>query len=158
MTTDSNMMRYRNIDEEEYLELIDSLEAERVQTRKLQDELKKAVKAASNAERASAEALRAHTKMVETLTETMRENTALSIERDMWKARAHRAMAQLEEIAANSGYAHDLSTMLAVPSISQAEARAIRKAIARLHHPDSGGDPERMKMWNASLDQIEQRS
>jgi hypothetical protein len=31
---------------------------------------------------------------------------------------------------------------------------AIRKAMARLHHPDVGGDPERMKAWNAALDRI----
>jgi hypothetical protein len=42
--------------------------------------------------------------------------------------------------------------------ITEEEARVIRKAIARLHHPDSGGDAERMKLWNASLDRIERHS
>ncbi len=35
------------------------------------------------------------------------------------------------------------------------EARAIRKAMARLHHPDVGGDEQRMKAWNALLDRFE---
>ena len=38
--------------------------------------------------------------------------------------------------------------------ISDDEINAIRKAVARLHHPDLGGDPERMKAWNAALDRI----
>jgi hypothetical protein len=38
--------------------------------------------------------------------------------------------------------------------ISDEEVNAIRKAMARLHHPDVGGDPERMKAWNAALDSI----
>jgi hypothetical protein len=36
------------------------------------------------------------------------------------------------------------------------EVSAIRKAMARLHHPDTGGDAERMKLWNAALDPLEQ--
>ncbi len=35
------------------------------------------------------------------------------------------------------------------------EARAIRKAMARLHHPDVGGDEQRMKAWNVVLDKFE---
>jgi chromosome segregation ATPase len=134
-------------------ELLEELESARETNRKLQDQLKKAVKAAANAERASAEALRAHTRMVETLTETMRENTALSIERDMWENRARRALAQMEE---HPGF--DMPASLGVIHITDAEVKAIRKAVARLHHPDSGGDAERMKMWNASLDRIERRA
>jgi regulator of replication initiation timing len=137
-------------------ELVTELAAAREENRKLQDQLKKTVKAASNAERASAEALRAHTKMVETLTETMRENTALTIERDMWQARARRAAAQAQ--AAEQVPVYDIRSSLEVADITEAEVRAIRKAIARLHHPDAGGNAERMKMWNASLDRLERRS
>ena len=36
-----------------------------------------------------------------------------------------------------------------------AEVGAIRKAMARLHHPDTGGDAERMKAWNAALDPLD---
>ncbi len=35
------------------------------------------------------------------------------------------------------------------------EARAIRKAMARIHHPDVGGDEQRMKAWNVILDKFE---
>jgi hypothetical protein len=35
-----------------------------------------------------------------------------------------------------------------------ADTRAIRKAMARLHHPDVGGNPDRMKAWNATLDRM----
>ncbi len=100
------------------------------------------------AQEAAAEASRAHAKMVATLTETMRENTALTIERDMWKARALKA-------EQNQGtYTLELNGLL--QQISEEEATAIRKAMARLHHPDTGGDAERMKAWNATLDRIEQ--
>ncbi len=39
--------------------------------------------------------------------------------------------------------------------ITASEAKAIRKAMARLHHPDVGGDEHRMKVWNAVLDQLD---
>jgi len=42
-------------------------------------------------------------------------------------------------------------------SLSGAEVAAIRKAMARLHHPDVGGDGARMQAWNVALDQIEER-
>jgi regulator of replication initiation timing len=139
--------------------LLAELETAREMNRKLQDQLKKTVKAVENAERASNEALRAHTKMVETLTETMRENTALALERDMWKSRARRAMAQAESSQQQHRIpAYDMPASLGLMHITEEEARVIRKAIARLHHPDSGGDAERMKLWNASLDRIERHS
>lgn len=124
---------------------ISELESARALNRKLQRELKKA-------QDDLAEARRAHTLMVNTLTETTRENTVLEIERDMWKARAQKNGVpdpQCEE---------DIMDSLGVGPISKDEARAIRKAMARLHHPDTGGNAERMKMWNATLDRIEQGS
>ncbi len=139
--------------EASYDELADALALERARCHQLEQELKKAVRAAANAERASAEALRAHTKMVETLTETMRENTALSLERDMWKARARRIAAYAEDNQRND----DVPVPETLSHITVEEARAIRKAMARLHHPDSGGNPERMKYWNTTLDQIERQ-
>jgi hypothetical protein len=95
------------------------------------------------------EAQRAHAKMVSTLTETMRENTSLSIDRDMWKARAQRY-----EMRDEDGTPSSLDIRALGGQITEEEANAIRKAIARLHHPDLGGDPERMKAWNAALDRI----
>lgn len=136
-----------------YGELAEALAMERARCQQLEQELKKAVRAAANAERASAEALRAHTKMVETLTETMRENTALSLERDMWKARARR----IASFAEDHQRSDDVSIPESLSHITVEEARAIRKAMARLHHPDSGGNPERMKHWNTTLDQIERQ-
>lgn len=118
------------------------LEAVQAQNRSLLRQLKKAQEAA-------AEATRAHAKMVATITETMRENAALEIERDAWKNRAQRTIQELEE------QPEYISKMLGIENITEAEARAIRKAMARLHHPDSGGNPERMKKWNAVLDKIE---
>ncbi len=140
--------------EQDYIALLEELEESRSTTRKLQEQLKKALKAVEIAERSAAEATRAHAKMVATLTETMRENTALTIDRDMWKARAQRYTVQVEEPAHP---AWDLQASIGITQITEDEASAIRKAIARLHHPDSGGNLERMKLWNASLDRLERR-
>lgn len=112
--------------------------------RSLRRELKKA-------HELKAEATRAHAKMVTTLTETMRENAALSIELDAWKTRLQREEQEHEE------YIASVEALLGIESITEAEAGAIRKAMARLHHPDSGGNTERMKTWNAILDKIERR-
>jgi chromosome segregation ATPase len=140
--------------EQEYRLLLQEIEELREENRKLQDQLKKANKAVTNAERAASEAARAHNKMVETLTETMRENNALTIDRDMWKARAQRASAQTE----SNDYPYNIRLPFSIPDISEDEAGVIRKAIARLHHPDFGGNAERMKMWNAALDRLERRT
>jgi septal ring factor EnvC (AmiA/AmiB activator) len=156
-TQNEQIMQKATSMEEEYMALLKELEEVRAENQRLQEQIKKTVKAASNAERAAAEAARAHAKMVETLTETMRENNALTIDRDMWKARAQRATAQAETFANANGYAYDIPTSLGTLHVTEDEARAIRKAIARLHHPDSGGNAERMKMWNAALDRIERR-
>lgn len=142
--------------EEEYRLLLTELEAALMENRRLRDQLKKVEKAVTNAERAAAEATRAHAKMVETLTETMRENTALSIERDMWRARAQRS-ATRNEPPPPEPVEWDVRSLLGVGQVTEEEARAIRKAMARLHHPDSGGNAERMKLWNAALDRIERR-
>jgi regulator of replication initiation timing len=158
MTTPNRLLQHQHDDvteEPDPQALLAELETAREMNRKLQDQLKKTVKAVENAERASNEALRAHTKMVETLTETMRENTALALERDMWKTRAKRAIAQAESNQQHRIPAYDMPASLGLMQITEEEARVIRKAIARLHHPDSGGDAERMKLWNASLDRIE---
>lgn len=125
-----------------YLELLAELEALNAENRKLRRQLHKA-------EQAVAEARRAHAKMVETLTETMRENTALSIERDMWKGRVQRGSYVTDE--------GEIRELAGIGQITEAEINAIRKAMARLHHPDAGGDAERMKRWNVTLDRLEQR-
>ena len=42
-----------------------------------------------------------------------------------------------------------------LPTLSDEEISAIRKAMARLHHPDVGGNAQRMQYWNAFLDRAE---
>jgi hypothetical protein len=101
---------------------------------------------------AALEAQRAHTKMVSTLTETMRENTILTNDRDMWRTRAQRLEAGLAAEPVLEQQTIDISALAG--QITDDEANAIRKAMARLHHPDVGGNPERMKAWNAALDRI----
>ncbi|PDW03957.1 hypothetical protein [Candidatus Viridilinea mediisalina] len=101
---------------------------------------------------AANEAKRAHAKMVNTLTETMRENTTLVHERDFWRTRAQRLEAGL---STELELEHPVVDMSALSNqISEEEANAIRKAMARLHHPDVGGNPDRMKAWNAALDRL----
>lgn len=135
-TSDSRSEREREL-------LVRELEEAHAMNRALLRQLKKAQSAAE-------EATRAHTKMVATLTETMRENTALTIERDMWRDRALKAGVQPEHPCV-------LDPGTLVGAITEDEAHVIRKAMARLHHPDAGGDVERMKAWNAALDRIERR-
>lgn len=90
-----------------------------------------------------AEISRAYTKTVANLVEAMRENTSLARECDMLRNQidTHDPMG----VALGD---FDLT-------LSLTEVNAIRKAIARLHHPDAGGDSERMKLWNAALDKLE---
>jgi hypothetical protein len=114
-------------------------------SRGLRRQLEKALQSAN-------EAQRAHAKMVATLTETMRENTSLANERDVWRAKAQRLEAGVGAEPGTPGAPIDVSGLAG--QISEDEANAIRKAMARLHHPDVGGDPERMKAWNAALDRI----
>lgn len=102
------------------------------------------------AQEAVAEAQRAHAKMVSTLTETMRENMTLANERDTWKARALR-----QSLHDESDEPPDMGGLIG--RITEAEANAIRKAMARLHHPDTGGNPDRMKAWNAILDRFDRQ-
>ena len=89
-----------------------------------------------------AETARAYNMTVANLVEASRENAALERERDMWKTRAEGGLTPLTV----GGLTLELT---------QAEVSAIRKAMARLHHPDAGGDAERMKAWNAALDPLE---
>ncbi|HNP74618.1 MAG TPA: hypothetical protein PKK15_26090 [Kouleothrix sp.] len=89
-----------------------------------------------------AEVTRAYNKTVSSLVEATRENAALEHERDLWRARAESAAAPFQI----GGLTLDLTP---------AEVSAIRKAMARLHHPDAGGDIERMKAWNAALDPLD---
>jgi hypothetical protein len=87
-----------------------------------------------------AETARAYNLTVANLVEATRQSALLEHERDMWKARAEGKAAPFT---------------VGALTLTPAEIGAIRKAIARLHHPDAGGDIERMKLWNAALDPLE---
>lgn len=91
-----------------------------------------------------AEISRAYTKTVANLVEAMRENTALTRECELLRA----------QVNAQAGTADPQLGTLDM-QLTATEVGAIRKAMARLHHPDAGGDIERMKVWNAALDRLE---
>ena len=91
------------------------------------------------------EIARAYNKTVANLMEITRENALLEHERNMWHARAE-------------GIAPPLNLGSGLPELTPAEVGAIRKAMARLHHPDTGGDAERMKAWNAALDPLDSKT
>jgi septal ring factor EnvC (AmiA/AmiB activator) len=88
------------------------------------------------------EIARAYKMTVENLVEISRQNTELERERDLWRARAASQPIPL----------HFGNTALA---LTPDEISAIRRAMARLHHPDQGGDSQRMQIWNAALDALE---
>jgi chromosome segregation ATPase len=115
-------------------------------SRGLRRQLEKALQSAN-------EAQRAHAKMVATLTETMRENTTLANERDVWRTKAQRLEAGLS--AEPGGERPVIEIGALAGQLTEDEVNAIRKAMARLHHPDVGGNPERMKAWNAALDRLD---
>jgi len=89
------------------------------------------------------EIARAYDMTVANLVKITRENAELAYERNMWKARAEGATARFQ-------------VGFGALELTSEEVSAIRKAMARLHHPDAGGDSERMKMWNAALDPLEE--
>ena len=97
----------------------------------------------SKEQRRHHEAIRAHNLTIANLLEMTNEQAALLRDRDLWKARAEGHPTTI------------LDPRSPLPALTPDEVAAIRKAIARLHHPDTGGDTERMKIWNALLDGLE---
>jgi hypothetical protein len=90
----------------------------------------------------NAELVRAYNLTVENLVQVTRENTKLSRELDTWRARVE---------CGSRPFIVDGGAI----EMTAAEISAIRRAMARLHHPDTGGDAERMKTWNSLLDPLE---
>lgn len=88
-----------------------------------------------------AETTEAYTKTVRNMVEIARENAILTHE--------------LERLRRSSRPAQTISLSYLDLDITPNEAKAIRKAMARLHHPDVGGDEQRMKVWNALLDRLD---
>ncbi|NJN18511.1 MAG: hypothetical protein HC822_20770 [Oscillochloris sp.] len=99
-------------------------------------------RAAVKAEARYQELARAYAKTVENLTQANSSCSALEIERDMWRERAE-CRPTVASISAGA------------MQLSSAEIAALRKAMARLHHPDVGGDAARMQAWNSLLDSLE---
>lgn len=91
------------------------------------------------------ELARAYRMTVENLVRASGECASLERERDQWRRRAEQAP---------STAAFETGTL----KLSDEEINAVRKAMARLHHPDTGGDAERMKAWNALLDALERNA
>ena len=81
----------------------------------------------------------AYNKTVANMVAIVQENLALSSELERLKRQQREA-----------SFTYGLS-IIPLPQ----EARLIRKAMARLHHPDIGGDEQRMKAWNIVLDKFE---
>lgn len=88
-----------------------------------------------------AETAEAYTKTVTNMVAVARENALLTHELERLKRGAQPAGA-----AATASLPFD---------VTPNEAKVIRKAMARLHHPDVGGDEQRMKVWNALLDRLD---
>ena len=107
------------------------------QVRRLTRELKKERQRLS-------ETAEAYNKTVANLVRTVHENNVLRYEYERLKRRAP------DE---NRRPAPEVLGM----QITRIEIAAIRKAIARLHHPDVGGDAARMQAWNVALDNLEEQ-
>jgi hypothetical protein len=88
------------------------------------------------------ELVRAYNLTVGNLMETTRRNAELERERERLRSQLAR---QRQPITLNG-----VLLELTLPEIG-----AIRRAMARLHHPDTGGDSERLRVWNVTLDELE---
>ena len=78
--------------------------------------------------------------MKQNIIEINREQAMVERERNMWRMRAE----QQGMISSDN-----------LPVLTSDEINAIRRAMARIHHPDRGGDIDRMKLWNKLLDTLE---
>ncbi len=107
------------------------------QVRRLTRELKKQ-------QQRLAETSEAYNKMVENLVRTVHENNVLRYECERLKRRT-----------GGGDRSHGPAPEMLGMTLTRPEIAAIRKAIARLHHPDVGGDIQRMQAWNVALDQLE---
>jgi hypothetical protein len=115
----------------------------------LQHELEQARKTIRDLQRAARksqaqydEICRAYTLTVANLVQTTSRCSALEQERLHWR---HRGVEREATATFSTG----------TLTLNAAELAAIRKAMARIHHPDVGGDSERMKAWNTLLDRLE---
>jgi hypothetical protein len=85
----------------------------------------------------------AYEQMKSNIMEMNREFAMIERERDMWRQRAeHHGAFEWTDV---------------FPQLTSDEISAIRRAMARLHHPDQGGDSNRMKEWNKILDKLDKK-
>jgi len=135
MRVQSEPAMYDLGDEQAAESLSHELEQARRTIRRLERELRKARQRID-------EIGRAYQLTVDNLVRTSGACAVLEHERDTWRWRAE---------------ARSSDTVLHAGGIviQPDEIAAIRKAVARLHHPDAGGDAERMKQWNTALDALE---
>jgi hypothetical protein len=87
------------------------------------------------------EIARAYKLTVDNLVEVTRQNHEIERERDSHRARVE----AVSVIRLGDG----------ALTLTSDEISAMRRAMARLHHPDTGGDARRMQLWNAALDALE---
>ena len=108
-----------------------------------QAQVRRLTRALKKEQQRLAETAEAYNKTVANLVRTVHENTVLRYEYERLKQRFPRE----PECPAPQ--------VLGL-AVTRSEVAAIRKAIARLHHPDVGGDAVRMQAWNVALDQLEE--
>ena len=89
-----------------------------------------------------AQTTEAYTKTVTNMVEVARANALLNHE--------------LERLKRSARVGSDVALTGLPLELTPNEVKVIRKAMARLHHPDVGGDEQRMKIWNAMLDQLDE--
>jgi hypothetical protein len=95
----------------------------------------------SKAQARQHETTRAHKMTVSNLLENANYQSELLRERDEWRLRAENTRARVR-----------LGGEL--PDLTLDEARAIHRAITKLHRSE-GGDAERLKLWDALLEAVE---
>ena len=100
------------------------------------------LKQLSKAQERQHETTRAHKMTVANLIEMTRHQSDLIRERESW-----RDLAEQDHTHVRLGGDR--------PDLTVDEARAIHRAITRLHHSE-GGDTARLKLWDALLEAVEQ--
>ena len=109
-----------------------------------QTEVRRLTRALKKEQQRLAETAEAYNKTVTNLVRTVHENTVLRYEYERLKQRVPAPDERPGPIVFGL-------------NVTRSEIAAIRKSIARLHHPDVGGDAARMQAWNVLLDDIEEQ-
>ncbi|GAC1639653.1 MAG: hypothetical protein NVS4B8_06640 [Herpetosiphon sp.] len=127
-------MAFPMLDRRRLVELERELSDLRLSMRSLARQLRKT-------EARYAEIEQAYVKTVANLVHTTQENMSLR----------HECERLRRSVDAKPSYS-PLSDAVFGLHLTLPEIAAVRKAMARLHHPDVGGDVQRMQAWNVALD------